>query len=93
MTLSIKDINNIETEDAVDEYEYYASIQRAINGGMWSLQGSYGRTMMGAINDGWCVLGTQSCKDYWGNHIPSRTEVKAGTKLSLIHISEPTRPY
>ena len=22
MTLSIKDINNIETEDAVDEYEY-----------------------------------------------------------------------
>lgn len=88
MTLSLKDINNIETEDAVDEYELYASIQRAINGGMWSLQGSYGRTMMGAINDGWCLLGTKSFKDYWGNTIPARTEVKAGTKGSPEYVLE-----
>ena len=88
MTLSIKDINNIEADDAVDEYELYASIQRAINGGMWSLQGSYGRTMMQAINDGWCVLGTKSCNDYWGNHIPSRDQVKAGTKGSFDFVVE-----
>jgi hypothetical protein len=88
MALSIKDINNIETEDAVDEYELYASIQRAINGGLWSLQGSYGRTMMQAISDGWCLLGTESFNDYYGNRIPSRTEVKEGTKGSPEFVLE-----
>ncbi len=86
--LSIKDINNIEREDGVDEYELYASIQRAINGGMWSLQGSYGRAMMQAISDGWCLLGTESFNDYYGNRIPSRTEVKEGTKGSPQFVLE-----
>ena len=88
MTLSIKDINNIETEAEVDEQELYASIQRAINGGMWSLQGSYGRAMMQAISDGWRLLGTQSFNDYYGNRIPSRTEVKEGTKGSPQFVLE-----
>jgi hypothetical protein len=88
MTLSIKDINNIETDTPVDEYEYYASVQRAINGGMWSLQGSYGRTMMQAISDGWCLLGKSSARDFYGNTIPSRTEVKAGTKGSPEFVLE-----
>jgi len=88
MTLSIKDINNIESEDAVDEYELYASIHRAINGGLWSLQGSYGRTMVQPISDGWCLLGTDSFNDYYGNRIPSRTEVKEGTKGSPEYVLE-----
>ena len=86
--LSIKDINNIETEAEVDDQEYYASIQRAINGGMWSLQGSYGRAMMQAISDGWCLLGTSSAIDYYGNRIPARTEVKEGTKGSPQFVLE-----
>lgn len=88
MTLSLKDINNIESDDAVDEYELYASIQRAINGGMWSMQGSYGRAMMQAISDGWCLLGNESFNDYYGNRIPSRTEVKEGTKGSREFVLE-----
>jgi hypothetical protein len=88
MTLSIKDINNIETEAEVDDQEYYASLQRAINSGMWSLQGSYGRAMMQAISDGWCLLGTESFNDYYGNRIPSRTEVKEGTKGSPQFVLE-----
>ena len=88
MTLSIKDINNIETEAEVDDQEYYASLQRAINGGLWSLQGSYGRSMMQAISDGWCLLGTESFDDYYGNRIPSRTEVKEGTKGSPQFVLE-----
>jgi hypothetical protein len=86
--LSIKDVNNIESGDAVDEYELYASIQRAINGGLWSMQGSYGRAMMQAISDGWCLLGTESFNDYYGNRIPSRTEVKEGTKGSPEFVLE-----
>jgi hypothetical protein len=88
MALSLKDINNIEADDAVDEYELYASIQRAINGGLWSMQGSYGRAMMQAITDGWCLLGNESFNDYYGNRIPSRTEVKAGTKGSPEYVLE-----
>lgn len=86
--LSIKDVNNIESGDAVDEYELYASIQRAINGGLWSMQGSYGRAMMQAISDGWCLLGTESFNDYYGNRIPSRIEVKEGTKGSPEFVLE-----
>lgn len=88
MTLSIKDINNIETEAEVDDQEYYASLQRAINSGMWSLQGSYGRAMMQAISDGWCLLGKSSARDYWGNTIPSRDEVKENTKGSREFVLE-----
>ena len=86
MTLSIKDINNIESEDGVDEYEYFASVQRAINAGAWSFQGSYGRTMMDAIKAGFCLLGTKEFKDYYGNPIPSRDQVKAGTKGSREYV-------
>ena len=88
MTLTINDINNIETEEYVDDQEYYASIQRAINSGSWALQGSYGRTMMAAIDAGYCVLGRKEFRDYWGNGIPSRDQVQAGTKGSADSVEE-----
>jgi hypothetical protein len=77
--LTIHDINIIESEDA-DEVEYFQAVQRAINSGSaWSLQGSYGRTMMQAIVDGYCILGKNSTRDYYGNHIPSRFDVQPGS--------------
>lgn len=88
MTLTINDINNIETEEYVDDQEYYASVQRAINAGSWSFQGSYGRTMMDAISAGYCVLGRSDFKDYYGNHIPSRDQVQPGTKGSVEYVQE-----
>ena len=78
--LTLNDINTIESDDDCTELEYYRAIQRAINSGSaWSFQGSYGRTMMEAIEAGYCMLGKQPARDYWGNRIPSRDEVKAGT--------------
>jgi len=85
-------INDIETIESPDDFtspeQYYKSIQRAINGGMWSLQGSYGRTMMDAIEGGHCVLGREGVRDYWGNYIPSRFEVKSGTKGSVEFVAD-----
>ena len=52
MTFTLADVNNIEFDGEVNEVEYYESIQRAINAGAWSFQGSYGRAMMDAINAG-----------------------------------------
>lgn len=62
------------------------SLQRIINAGQWSLQGSFGRTMMEAIDAGQCMLGTEPARDYWGNFIPSRDMVKAGTKGSFDYV-------
>lgn len=85
--LTLNDINNIECDD-VEELDYFVSIQRAINSGMWGLQGSYGRAMMEAINAGYCMLGKNSARDYYGNYIPSRDEVKPGTKGSYEFVAD-----
>jgi hypothetical protein len=68
---------------SLDELDYYLSVQRAINSGMWGLQGSYGRTMMDAINSGRCLLGPNAARDAYGSVIPSRDDVKEGTKGSI----------
>jgi len=84
---NLNDIDNIESNDC-NEDEYYVSIQNAINSGMWGLQGSYGRTMMEAINSGACLLGKSRARDYYGNVIPSRDDVKAGTKGSYDFVAD-----
>jgi hypothetical protein len=84
----LDDIYTIESEDEPSMEDYYLSIQRAINSGMWGLQGSYGRTMMDAISAGLCMLGHNRATDYYGNTIPSRDDVKAGTKGSYDFVRD-----
>ena len=88
MTFTLADVNNIEFDEEISDVDYYESIQRAINSGMWSMQGSYGRAMMQAINDGKCLLGLKQAKDYWGNVIPSRLQVKDYSKGSWDYVKE-----
>ncbi len=87
--LTLNDINAIEELDyEVGEEEHFAALQRAINSGSaWSFQGSYGRAMMDAIEAGRCMLGSDSARDYWGNYIPSRDQVMAGTKGSYEYVA------
>lgn len=85
-TFTVDDIDTIEN-GADSPFDYYASVQRAINEGLWSLQGSYGRTMMDAIQEGYCLLGRNSARDYWGNYIPARFEVMPGSPGSLEHVA------
>lgn len=59
------------------------AVQRLINAHAWTLEGSVGRAMMAAIEDGACVLGLTSTRDFYGSYIPSRFEVKQGTKGSV----------
>lgn len=82
--LALDDILTIES----GEDNGNTSMQRAINSGAaWSFQGSYGRSMMAAIEDGFCMLGRTGARDYYGNYIPSRDEVKAGTKGSKAYVA------
>ena len=70
----------------------YATLQEMIDSGLaWTLQGHYGRMAMQAIEDGHCMFGTESRRDYWGNRIPSRYEVMPGTKGSARYVEMMTR--
>ena len=62
-----------------------AELQYLINEGQWSFEGSIGRAMMQAINEGRCVLGPQPAWDYWGNRIPARSEVIPSTKGGIVY--------
>ena len=71
-------------EGELDEDQTVQMFQEMIDdGSVWSFQGSYGRTAMDLIESGQCTLGEKGCRDYWGNYIPSRTEVQPGTKGSI----------
>jgi hypothetical protein len=68
---------NVTPEETIEGF------QELINSGMaWRLEGSVGRSAMAMIEDGQCMLGEEGHRDYYGNYVPSRTEVKAGTKGS-----------
>jgi hypothetical protein len=85
--ITMQDIDLIEGNTTCTQREYYQSIQRAINSGSaWSLQGSYGRAMMEAIESGACMLGTSRARDYYGSTIPSRDDVQEGTKGSRQYV-------
>ena len=72
--------------DAATPREYYVALQRRINdGSIWNFEGAAGRGAMDAIEAGLCVLGKQPHRDYYGNRIPSRYEVKRGTKGSVAY--------
>lgn len=61
--------------------------QNLINSGKaWIFEGHVGRVCMQAIEEGACLLGNVPHKDYYGNRIPSRTEVKEGTKGSRGYV-------
>ena len=65
--------------------------QMLINSGMaWKLEGNVGRTCMAAIRDGQCLLGSVQHSDYYGNIVPSRTDVQDGTKGSPRFVVEHT---
>jgi hypothetical protein len=80
---TLDDINTLESDETASRQAKVESLQRAISNGMWGLQGSYGRAMMDAIESGECVLGPRPARDYYGNHIPSRSQVKSGTLGSI----------
>lgn len=76
----LDDVRTLEEDENASDLDNALALQRAINSGMWGLQGSYGRAMMGAIESGVCMLGPRPARDYFGNYIPSRDQVQEHTK-------------
>lgn len=70
-------------EDNVSMDEMIEGYQALIDSGdAWRLEGSVGRNAMALIEAGKCTLGPTGHRDYYGNYIPSKYEVKPGTKGS-----------
>ena len=66
-------------DEEVSEEEVIIGYQALIDSGdAWRLEGHVGRTAMGLIESGQCMLGEEGRRDYYGNYVPSRHEVKAG---------------
>jgi len=63
---------------------YVKDAQRFINNGdAWHFEGSVGRACMEMIKAGYCTLGKTGHRDYYGNYVPSRYEVKPGSVGSI----------
>jgi hypothetical protein len=76
---------NVEEGDDIEQRSL--SMQKLINDGQaWKMQGSMGRGMMSAIESGFCMLGVDAKFDYYGNYIPSRSQVQEGTKGSRSYV-------
>ena len=74
--LSIIDFENgYLTESETNEF-----FQELIDTGQaWKLNGFYGRQAMAMIRSGQCMLGPVGHKDAYGNYVPAREEVVAGS--------------
>jgi hypothetical protein len=58
-------------------------MQNLIDKGLaWKMEGAIGRSAQMFLESGACMLPTKRMRDYYGNVIPSRYDVKQGTKGS-----------
>ena len=72
--MNYQKIRKLQKDNGVDV------MQRLIdNGSVWHLEGTVGRQAMELLSSGACMLPKQSHKDAYGNYIPSRDEVRAGS--------------
>jgi len=75
------------TEEQIIELqkEYgLTEIQNLINSGdAWKLEGHVGRTASSTLEQGACMLPEVEHRDYYGNTIPKRSDVKDGHKGTL----------
>jgi hypothetical protein len=72
---------NIQTIRKLQRLHGYAEWQKLIdNGTAWVMEGYVGRTAMDLLEQGACMLPKKSFRDYYGNRVPSRDDLKSGTK-------------
>lgn len=72
---------NYNTIKKLQKENGFADMQSLINSGMvWKMEGSMGRQAMHLLEVGAVMLPKKSHRDYYGNYIPSRDELKAGSK-------------
>ena len=73
--MNFQSITKLQKENGFDE------MQRMINdGSAWKMEGAFGRQAMQLLESGACMLPKSFKNDYYGNRIPSRDVLQAGSK-------------
>jgi hypothetical protein len=76
--LTYKQITNLQKGYRV------TATQEGINTGQcWLMEGSVGRFASAMLDAGVCMLPLEGHYDYYSNYVPTRKQVKAGTKGSF----------
>jgi len=70
-------IKKLQKEYGVDEMQLLID-----NGSAWTLEGAFGRYAMNLLKSGACMLPKTYNLDVYGNIIPSRDVIKAGSRGS-----------
>ena len=77
---TLKQITELQAEYGLTD------LQNMIDSGnAWKMEGHYGRTAMSSLEKGACILPEEAHNDYYGNRVPSRTEILEGTKGTLTN--------
>lgn len=77
------DLSALWRDDATEEEEAAVYQHLVDTGDAWRLEGAVGRAAMDMLSSGRIVLGEVGHRDFWGNYVPSRTEVEPGTLGSV----------
>jgi hypothetical protein len=78
-------MNHLSIKKLQKEWNF-AELQELINSGQaWKMEGSVGRQAMQALEVGACMLPKKAKYDYYGNRVPSRDELKPGTKGTYLN--------
>lgn len=70
------------------EYGYDEMQNLIETGSAWKMEGSMGRSAMGCLESGACMLPKEDFRDYYGNLVPSRDRLKKGTKGTYQNAKE-----
>lgn len=76
--ITLEQIKSLQRKHGLEE------LQDSIDSGMvWRMEGHAGREAMLFLDTGACMLPLESHTDYWGNVVPSRDMLVAGSKGTL----------
>jgi hypothetical protein len=78
--MNIRTIHRLQKESGLDIIQSYIN-----NGSVWQMEGSMGRKAMELLESGACMLPKKSFTDYYGNRIPSRDDLKQGSKGTYLN--------
>ena len=73
--MNIQQIRKLQKENGLGELQEWID-----SGTAWLLEGSVGRSADSCLSQGSCMLPKSSHKDYWGSTVPSRDNLKPGSK-------------
>ena len=77
-TLTEEQIRDLQKTTGIAELQLFIDI-----GDAWKTEGSIGRSAMSALESGACFLPDKVYFDAYGNKVPARSMLKAGSKGTL----------